>query len=195
MVSIGVPTELHASVFDQVLAQRPKAILLEKPIASTVAQATALVERAEASGCAVLVNYMRRFEPGVRELKRRLDAHELGDIYKATVWYAKGLSNNGSHFVKLLSFLLGPPSETTVLTKGRTHGASDHEPDCRVRFGATDAYLLAAREECFSIAEMVLMGTKGMVRYTDAGATIVVQGRGPTRFFPAIRCSSRRERA
>jgi predicted dehydrogenase len=184
VVSIAVPTALHASVFAEVVARPPRAILLEKPIAARVTEAEAILAAARAAGCAVLVNYMRRFEPAVLELKRRMAAGALGEVYKATVWYAKGLLNNGSHFIDLLSFLLGPARDISVLAPGRTVLEGDAEPDLHVRFGTTEAYVLAAREECFSIAEMTLLGTGGVVRYEDAGANVRVQPARPDPVFP-----------
>lgn len=170
--SIAVPTPLHSKVYAQAIAQRPLAILCEKPLAESMLEAERMVAAAEACGCVLAVNYMRRFEPGVLALRSLIAGGELGEIYKGYAWYSKGLLNNGSHIVDLLAFLLGAAGELQVLQVGRDWEGHDPEPDIVLRFGTTDIFLLAAREECFSYIGFELVGTEGALRYTDAGHRI-----------------------
>ncbi len=172
--SICVPTSGHARTFFAVLKRGAAAVLCEKPIACAVGDADRMVSEARAQGCAVAVNYMRRFEPGLLSLREILSAGRLGDIYKGIVWYGKGLVHNGSHFVDLLRFLLGEASRPEVLSRGRAWGGRDPEPDVRIRFGAAEIYFLAACEERFTIAEFELIGTKGKVAYRRGGESIEV---------------------
>jgi predicted dehydrogenase len=173
--SIAAPTLLHSQVFFDVIALRPVAILCEKPLAACVAEAEAMVTAATECGCALAVNYMRRFEPGVLSLRRLLADGALGEIYKGCAWYSKGLLNNGSHVIDLLAFLLGDAGEVQVLESGRTWAGHDPEPDVRLAFGAARIVLLAAREECFSQFAIELVGTGGTVRYADGGHRIEVR--------------------
>jgi predicted dehydrogenase len=170
--SISTPTALHATVFDEIVALRPAAILCEKPLADRVSDAERMVASAEACGCKVAVNYMRRFEPGVLALRKRIADGELGEIYKGVAWYSKGLLNNGSHVVDLLSFLLGAGGSIQMIQAGRTWGGYDPEPDICVCFGSARVMLLAAREECFSYCHIDLVGTAGMVSYMNGGHRI-----------------------
>lgn len=184
VVSICVPTVLHAETFFAALERAPRAVLCEKPIAGTVEEAAKMVSAARAAGCVLAVNYMRRFEPGVLSLREMIEAGGLGDIYKGVVWYGKGLRNNGSHFVDLLRFLLGEAEAPRVFSKGRRWENHDPEPDVCVRFGNTDVYFLAAREECFTVAEFELVGTKGRIAYRGGGESIETWGTEEDRAFP-----------
>jgi predicted dehydrogenase len=83
--AIGTPTTAHFATFCAVLEAKPRAIICEKPIATTGADARQMVARGEAAGCALLVNYMRRFEPGGLTLKSLIQKKELGEIYKGVV--------------------------------------------------------------------------------------------------------------
>lgn len=56
----------HAPVIDAVLAAG-KALVVEKPLAFTAAEARDLVDRAEAAGTTALVGYMKLFDPGYVE--------------------------------------------------------------------------------------------------------------------------------
>lgn len=184
VASIGTPTATHFSVFKEIIGANPLAVICEKPIATRAAEAEQMVEMAERSHCALPVNYMRRFEPGVLTLKSLIQKQEFGEIYKGVVWYSKGLLNNGSHYVDLLRFTLGECREIEVIAKGRKWDDRDPEPDVRLRFGSADVDFLALREECFSVADMELVGTSGRIYYNDSGANIYTRKTGSDRVYP-----------
>ena len=54
-----------------------------------------------------------------------------------------------------------------VIRKGRRWDGKDPEPDICLHFGGIAVYLLAGREECYSIGEIDLFGTGGGIRYTE----------------------------
>jgi len=170
--SIGVPTSHHFQIFQEVINYLPLAVLCEKPIAACVVDARNMLSMAEENNCALLVNYIRRFDPGVLALRSAIQNRDFGEIYKGTVWYTKGFMNNGSHFVDLARFLLGETTHFRIIEKGRDWAGEDPEPDVCVRFGKTSMYFLAAKEECFLLAGMELIGTKGMITYKESGTII-----------------------
>ena len=175
IVSIGVPTALHFSVFQELIRHSPKAILCEKPLASSLYDAERMVAMAEAAHTLLLVNYMRRFEPGANELKQRINRGEAGKIYKGTVWYSKGILNNGSHFIDLLIFLLGAVKEVVLVDLGRKYLRHDPEPDLKIAFDTAYVYFLAGQQENFTVNQVDLMGTLGSVHYYGGGEEIVLR--------------------
>ncbi len=183
VVSIAVPTPLHYPVFKEVVGCHPRAVLCEKPIASQAVDARQMLALAEEKRLPLLVNYMRRFEPGVLALKQAIRDQQIGDIYKGTVWYSKGLLNNGSHFVDMLRFLIGEVSDFRVLSAGRRWDGDDPEPDVGIRFGGASIYFLAGREERFTMGEVELIGTLGTVRYLEGGAVIQMRRTRPDPTF------------
>lgn len=184
VLAIAVPTPLHFEVFKEIISHSPKAIICEKPLALVLAEGRMMNEMAEAAHCALLVNYVRRFEPGVLELKKRIDQKEFGEIYKGTVWYSKGIINNGSHFIDLLLFWFGKVTEIELLNPGRKIKEDDPEPDVKIKFGELEIYFLAGREECFSIRELELMGTSGCIKYSRGGEEIVIKKTSPNPLVP-----------
>lgn len=170
--SIAVPTPMHFGLLEDIIALHPAAILCEKPLAASVAEGVQMVAAAGKSGCALAVNYMRRFEPGVLALRRLIAEGALGEIYKGSAWYSKGLLNNGSHVIDLLTFLLGDAGPIQVLEVGRRWEGHDPEPDICLSFGSARVVLLAAREECFSHIGFEIVGAGGTVRYIDGGHRI-----------------------
>jgi predicted dehydrogenase len=174
--ALAVPTPLHAALLHEVLAHRPRAVICEKPFARTLAEGEAMAAAARSRGCSLIVNYMRRFEPGTRALAHALREGALGEVYKAVAWYSNGLRHSGSHMVDLLCFLLGATASVEAVLRGREWQGGDPEPDAVLRFGAARVALLAAREECFSLHALELVGTRGSARYADGGEQIVCHG-------------------
>ncbi|MBW7883404.1 MAG: Gfo/Idh/MocA family oxidoreductase [Caldilineaceae bacterium] len=65
----------------ELAAGRVPAILCEKPIATTIEDGQAIIDCCRAAGTRLQIAFPVRFAPSVRELKRRLDGGELGQIY------------------------------------------------------------------------------------------------------------------
>lgn len=175
IIALSTPTIQHSQTFKQLMAGKPRAIICEKPIAPRLSEAREMVQIAADYGCVMLVNYVRRFEPGTRALADSIRQGRFGEIYKGSVWYSKGLLNNGSHFIDLLCFIFGIPVEVEYVRMGREWNGIDPEPDCCLRFGGTEIYLLSARDECYSLHSMELVGTKGMVSYLRGGEEILAR--------------------
>jgi len=79
MVSVVVPTGLHEQIALEVIESGAN-LLIEKPIAHSLEAGARLARAAEARGSILTVGHIERFNPAVRELKRRLDSGEGGRI-------------------------------------------------------------------------------------------------------------------
>jgi len=174
VVAIAVPTAAHAAVFRQAAALRPRALLCEKPFACTLSEAEGMLAESEALGIAVMVNYMRRCEPGTLALAAHIAEGGAGDLRSGVVWYSKGLAHNGSHFIDLMRLLLGEAGEVRVLAQNRAAG--EPEPDVRVVFGATPVYFLAVPHQDYGLAAFELVASKAVIRYLDGGRRIERRG-------------------
>ncbi len=77
-----MPTALHAEVAVPLL-ERGVPTLIEKPLASTVAEADAILAAARKGGCIVAVGHVERFQPGLRKVRdmglrpRFIECHRL----------------------------------------------------------------------------------------------------------------------
>lgn len=80
-VTVAVPTENHYDAVLEALAAGCH-VLVEKPIAATLAQADELVAAAKSARRVLAVGHIERYNPAVLELKRRLDAGQLGPVYQ-----------------------------------------------------------------------------------------------------------------
>jgi UDP-N-acetylglucosamine 3-dehydrogenase len=78
---IAVPTRGHLEVAQGALA-RGLHVLVEKPIATNLSEGRALVDSATRSGCLLAVGHIERFNPAVRELRRRMNAGDIGRVFQ-----------------------------------------------------------------------------------------------------------------
>ncbi len=82
-VSVAVPTELHHEIALPFL-ERGIAVLVEKPMARTVAEADAMIASARASGATLAVGQTERYNPAVAAIMplvtspRFIEVHRLG---------------------------------------------------------------------------------------------------------------------
>jgi predicted dehydrogenase len=81
LVAVVVPTHLHFDVAYYLL-DRGINVLLEKPMTSTLQEATILIQMAQARGVKIAVGHVERFNPAIIELRRRLVAGEIGQIFQ-----------------------------------------------------------------------------------------------------------------
>lgn len=77
---VAVPTQRHHDVALAAIRHGVH-VLVEKPIATTVEQGEEMVAEAHRYGVALTVGHVERFNPAVIELKRRMDAGDLGRIF------------------------------------------------------------------------------------------------------------------
>jgi predicted dehydrogenase len=89
-VSICVPTSAHYAVASQALAQGLD-VLLEKPIAVTLAEADALVAQAAASGRILQVGLLERFNPAVTAAQSLVNGPMFFEAHRLSVFHRRAL--------------------------------------------------------------------------------------------------------
>ncbi|MFL5790899.1 MAG: Gfo/Idh/MocA family protein [Actinomycetota bacterium] len=146
-VVIGTPNALHAPQAIASLTGR-KHVLVEKPMAVTVAECDAMVAASAASGSALMVAHCWRFHPDVRAMRDRIAAGTLGEIVKTrgygvhagwgpSGWFVDralagggALPDMGVHAIDTARFLLGDPSPARVCAAiGTRYGDYDVDDD------------------------------------------------------------------
>jgi len=81
IVTVAVPTRYHHDVATHVM-EAGADVLVEKPIAATVAEGQALIDRAQALGRNLMVGHIVRFSPTIQALKQRIAQEDLGKIFQ-----------------------------------------------------------------------------------------------------------------
>lgn len=131
---VAVPTAFHEEAALK-LADAGVHTLVEKPIAHTVGAGTRMVEAFRERGLVGAVGHIERFNPALQELRRRLEAGDIGEVYQiatrrqgpfpariADVGVGKDL---GSHDIDLAAWVAQSPHSSifaqTMHKSGRPH--------------------------------------------------------------------------
>ena len=131
-VVIATPTATHHRVAAAAI-DHGVAVLVEKPLAASAAEAADLIRRADARGVLLSVGHVERFNPAIVELKARLLRHELGQIFQVQARRQSPLPARVSdvgvtvdlatHDIDLMRYLLeGEPATVYARTARRVHG-------------------------------------------------------------------------
>ena len=174
--TVGVicnPTDDHYSVLLRLLESPDlKVILCEKPLSYDFNEAQEMVKICAKKGVGLYVNYMRRADPNVIEIKRRIDCGEILGPIKISAWYSKGILNNGSHLIDLVSYWLGEYISHNVLGyKGAWNGI-DPEPDVFIQFQRGNVVLMSAWEEFYTHLTVEVISPSGRLYYSNGGENI-----------------------
>ena len=142
MVMIGSPSGRHAD-HGIAAARTGRHVLIEKPLEISTARIDALIGEVSRAGVTLGVLFQDRLKPDVVEMKRRIEAGEIGtpllvtgevkwfrprDYYSSSRWRGTwaldgggALMNQGIHTVDLLLHLLGPVVAVSGVTATRFH--------------------------------------------------------------------------
>lgn len=129
-VSVCTPTSLHAEVGRAVI-DREIPCLIEKPIASTLANAHAVARAADRSGSLVLVGHIERFNPVVRKAKELIKSDWLKDIFLINTERVSPMSTRiadvgvitdlAVHDIDVMRFVLGQEAKKVLTIAGRVY--------------------------------------------------------------------------
>lgn len=124
VVSLCAPTTFHHQHLLEVLTWSPRLVFCEKPLAASLEDAENALATYEAAGVPLAVNYTRRWDPEVLQLRLALQQGHWGAVRSVSATYNKGVLNNGGHLIDLLHLLFG---EVKVLAAGPA--TYDHWPE------------------------------------------------------------------
>ena len=121
--SVVVPTSMHRHVATTLLKNQIH-LLVEKPIAATVADAAAIVELARARGVILQIGHVERFNAGVIKLAERAAAPRFIEVHRLGKFVARGVdvdvvADLMIHDIDLAIALMPAPLKTVVATGAR----------------------------------------------------------------------------
>ncbi len=176
VVVVATPTSSHLSVMENIFQfGQPDVILCEKPLSDTYEKAEKMVRLCNANNCELYVNFFRRVEKSILEVKKRLGNKSVKLPAKGILWYSKGLFNSGSHFIDLLMFLFGPVMGFKLISKGDRFSVIDPEPDFELTFQQAQINCLALKADNFFHNTLELIFENGLLKFDRAGASTTWQ--------------------
>lgn len=85
-VYIATPTELHKEHV-LIAAEHKKHIIVEKPIATSLEDADALIAAAESNGVQMIVGHSHSFEHHIRKIREIVNSGKIGSLRMINNWY------------------------------------------------------------------------------------------------------------
>ena len=132
-ISICTPNNVHAEIAIAGL-EAGKDVLCEKPAARTYTEAERMLAAQQRTGRTLNIGVVNRFNDAVNEIKQRIDAGELGNVYHVYVSFRAhrsipglggafttrdiagggALIDWGVHYLDIVMYCLGDPAARTV---------------------------------------------------------------------------------
>jgi predicted dehydrogenase len=183
-VAIATPPRTHFRLVGQAL-EAGKHVLVEKPLATSVQQAQALVELAERRGLVLMPGHTFLYSPPVNKVRDLISEGHLGEIYFVTsarmnlgIYQADGVvCDLAPHDLSILLYWLDrrvsvvAASGCTVFQRGVPETAFltlFFEDGCTANVQLS---WLAPRK----VRQMVVVGSRRMVQYDDTSADDLVR--------------------
>ncbi len=137
-VSIAVPTPLHHSIGRELL-DRGVHVLIEKPIATTVAEARELVDLAKARGCVLQVGHLERFNPAIIAAAGRLKTPRFVESHRLAPFKQRGTDVSVVldlmiHDIDLIQELVGTEIESIDAVGATVFSGEIDIVNARIRF-------------------------------------------------------------
>lgn len=189
LVSIATSDHAHAAICVQAAQSGARAIFCEKPIATSLADADAMIAACDEAGVLLSVDHTRRWDPAFLEARRIIQSGAIGPLRSLHVeLYSRRamLFRNGTHMIDLLCFFAGsnPVWVSAELEEGfedfteyRGDGGRDPGTDpsaaAYIRFeGGIRAYFNADKMD-FPGSQLTLICEQGRIEISDREARLI----------------------
>lgn len=170
LVVLSVPTSSQLKVIKEILKfLTPKAILCEKPMGVNLQEGMKILGICKKNNVNLYVNYIRRCLPESKKIKKQIDKRIIKAPLKSVVWYSKGISHNGSHFINLMEYWFGKCLDVKVINQGRKFKDFGFEPLVRLKFKNSEVVMISAWEEYFSHYTIEIVSSSGRLYWRNSG--------------------------
>ncbi|MFL6576615.1 MAG: Gfo/Idh/MocA family protein [Povalibacter sp.] len=137
-ISIAVPTPLHFDVACAAL-ERGIHVLVEKPIATTVAEAREMVETARRHHCVLQVGHLERFNPAIVAAVQRMGTPRFVESHRLAPFKQRGTDVSVVldlmiHDIDLIQELVGEPIESIDAVGAQVFSGEIDIVNARIRF-------------------------------------------------------------
>jgi len=165
VVSITTQSKEKADLTILAAQSGAKAIIVEKAMATSMAEADAMIAAAEANGVLLIVNHPNRFSPMNRAGKDLVDAGEIGEVGVVSAFSRGGMIHVGTHTFDMLRYFGGDIIEVSAW--GPVEDAwSDRPADGWVRFANGKTGFFSHNHNATSSYE--IRGDSGLVSLSAA---------------------------
>lgn len=179
LLVLAVPPEGRVELVERALNRGIRAFFCEKPFAVDAAQAQRLQALLRESGAVCGVNYFRRWSPLARLLREQLAGMGgVSRLQRVGAIYGKGLENNASHLLDLLSLVIGLPVAGRLLPSSFPGLGADATPDVLLEYEVDGrripCHMAGTDYQAYTLLEVDLIHAAGRIRVLDSGRVLEV---------------------
>ena len=115
IVSICTWHKLHAPMTIAACARKPKAVLCEKPMATSLGDCDDMLIAARRNQVKLAIAHQRRFNPAWTLAKELVAAGAIGEVRQVNARGGQGLLNDCSHLLDMMRYVMGDPQAVWVM--------------------------------------------------------------------------------
>jgi UDP-N-acetyl-2-amino-2-deoxyglucuronate dehydrogenase len=158
----------HATWTIAAAAQRPKAILCEKPMADTIGRAEQMLLACQRNGVKLAIAHQRRFLPAYTLARELIAQGAIGQVRTIQSFAADGLPNYSSHQADMYRYLLGDDECDWVM--GNVERKTDrYERSTRIEDCAVGVFHFRSDAVALLLSDMTPVVYQGALIYGSAG--------------------------
>ncbi|HEX9653490.1 MAG TPA: Gfo/Idh/MocA family oxidoreductase [bacterium] len=176
-VAIATPVHLHYELARKSLFAG-KHVLIEKPMASSVAQCQELIKHAREQQLTLMVGHTFVYSSAVEKIKEILDADEIGEVFYISAQrlnlglFQKDINvawDLAPHDISIILYVLGQfPKSVNCQGKAHVHAGIEDVTSITLDFpNGTFATIQSSWLDPNKIRKMTIVGSKKMVVYDD----------------------------
>jgi predicted dehydrogenase len=181
VVCVATPEAEHARDVADMLARKPKGIVVEKPLALDSEEGARLLDRADALGIPLVVDFPRRWHSGVSTLARDVANGRLGAPLAAVFVYSGDAARAVSHMLDLFHSVWGDWEVATPVRASETAALALRRPGASV---AASFVRLSARAPY--VWELHVYCERGKVELSHSPEMLEVSSVGPHTDYPSF---------
>jgi predicted dehydrogenase len=189
--SVVVPTQHHFEVASRLLDSGIH-VLVEKPIAASLDEAQALIERAQAAGRVLQVGHLERFNAAIRALQDVIDRPMFIESHRIAPFKPRGtdvdvILDLMIHDIDLIQHLLGQPLRTVDAVGVPVLSGRDDIANARLHFeGGCVVNVTASRVSLKSERKMRLFQKDAYISIDFQARQATIARRGAGEMFPGV---------
>lgn len=183
LVSVCTWTATHPEVTVAAAEAGARGILSEKPMSAHLGDARRMVAVCKSLGIPLAVHHQRRFERGIVEARRRIEAGQIGTPVAGHFHTTGGFLNNGTHGVDFHRYLIGDAAPEWVMAQleRRTNRyergvLAEDRILSSVRFDNGYALTIEVDMEQKPAPHWWVFGTEGTIRFGEGGTLLFGRG-------------------
>lgn len=187
IVAIATTPEVHRALIALSLKYRVAAIICEKPLAHSLADAKKIMDLLRGKKTFFFVNHQRRFFPLFAQSRAFIRKGGLGVLRQINAYYGNGFLNNGSHTVDALRQILNDEVVWVFAIENKRnsfHPSGDPNIDGVIFFKrGIVATIQSVNQESYGMHEFRFFGDRGALFIEQYGYEVKYVPVQPSRYF------------